>query len=415
MPSIPNAPWARIDSFVGNRTAAALTAFRPCPICGADDARAVLELTDFQLYSDSATRPKRIDVRQVQCRACFALYMNPVYTPYGFGVLFAQAGQSYGTSDERPQEQIDWLANRGLVDAGRSVLDVGCYEGRFLEMLPDGVSKIGVDVDAPAIERGRARMAGQDVELIAGDFETFQTGRRPDTMTMFHVLEHVSDPVAVLRKLRSLAHDGSRLVIEVPVVEEGATNDLVGFFSVQHATHFSAASLRNCLARGGWAVVETAGEDLDYNARRVVAAPAGAALPLPRDVADTQAMLDAVIAWQRAARDVGARAVAALGDAPRGILWGGGAHLECLYQRTSVFQQRPDREWVVVDSDALKHGTTWRGLAVLSPAALPELAASGAPVVVSSYGSQTAIAAAARAALPEGHPVVELYDELRVY
>ena len=409
--------WAAIDSFPGNHSSPALTVHRPCPICGADRARLVVELSDFQWYSDSAKQAKRLDVRHVACRSCFTHYMNPVYTAYGFQILFAEAGRSYGATEGRPGEQVAWLTERGLLEDGSTLLDVGCYEGHFLEVLPEPVRKIGVDIDRIAIERGRERVAGQDIELICGDFESFQTDRRPDAMTMFHVLEHVPDPVAVLAKLRSLAHDDSRLVVEVPIVEQGATNDLVGFFSVQHTTHFSRRSLTSCMRRAGWEPVEFYGADeLDYNACRVLAEPRAVALgrdEVEGDPADLDAANATLIAWLRAGRDVGAR-VRELAGAPRCAIWGGGNHIEFLYQRTALFAGR-DRRFTVVDSDPAKQGSTWRGLPINDPSELPALAGDDAPVVISSYGDQAEIAAAAAALGIPGERIIELYDTIRVY
>jgi len=62
-------------------------------------------------------------------------------------------------------------------------------------------------------------------------------------------------------------------VVEVPILENGKTNDINGFFSVQHMTHFSRQSLANCFALGGWEVVEQI-EQPDYNGCRVLAKPA---------------------------------------------------------------------------------------------------------------------------------------------
>lgn len=408
--------WATVDSFAGNHSSPALTMHRPCPICGADRPRLVLELTDFQMYSDSAVLPKRLDVRHVACRSCFAHYMNPVHTAYGFEILFAEAGRSYGSTEGRPGEQVQWLTERGLLAGGRSLLDVGCFEGHFLEVLPEGVSKIGVDIDHAAIERGRERLALQDVELICGDFETFQTERRPDAMTMFHVLEHVTDPVAVLRKLRSLSHDGSSLVVEVPVVEGGAGNDLVGFFTSLHATHFSRRSLANCMRRAGWEPIEIYGADeLDYNACRVLARPRGALLQpdeVEGDPADLDAAARTLEAWHAAGRDVNAR-LRSVARAPRCAIWGGGAHLEYLYQRTALFAGR-DRQFTVVDSDPAKHGKTWRGIPISPSDRLPSLVDGETPVIISSYGDQYEIAAAAAGLGIGAAQVVELYDSVSI-
>src|ERR1700693_5038486 len=114
--------WSKVDSFPGNSTSAALTAHRPCPICGSNRARTILQFDQFQFYSDSDKLPKRVDLKEVQCLDCFALYLNPCYSDYGFQVLFAEAGCSYGSTEGRPQEQIDWLGGRGLLRSRRRVL-----------------------------------------------------------------------------------------------------------------------------------------------------------------------------------------------------------------------------------------------------------------------------------------------------
>lgn len=265
--------WAKIDSFVGNRSAPELTYYRPCPICGSLKTKVVLALNDFQFYSDSADIPKRADLQQRICLNCFALYLNPCYSDYGFRVLFEEAGQSYGSTEGHPQEQVNWFSTRGLLDKGMRVLDVGCYDGAFLARLPEHVTKLGVDIDKPAIERGRDLHRGQGTEFFLGDFETFPyTGPPPDLITMFHVLEHLPRPVEVLKKLRSIAKPQTRLVVEVPVIEDGKTNDINGFFSVMHTTHFSKWSLKNCLFSGGWEISESLIQK-EYNGYRVLASP----------------------------------------------------------------------------------------------------------------------------------------------
>src|SRR5713226_4191114 len=118
--------WSKVDSFPGNSTSAALTTHRPCPICGSNRTRTVLQFDQFQFYSDSNKLPKRADLKEVQCLDCFALYLNPCYSEYGFQILFAEAGCSYGSTEGRPQEQIDWLGARGLLRSGSRFLDAGC-------------------------------------------------------------------------------------------------------------------------------------------------------------------------------------------------------------------------------------------------------------------------------------------------
>ena len=408
-----SALWNKVDSFAGNSTSARTTHERPCPICGSTRFKSVLQLDQFQFYSDSAEVPKRADLRQVQCLDCFALCLNPCYSDYGFQVLFAEAGRSYGSAESHSREQIDWLRAKGVLRAGTRFLDAGCYDGRFLAMLPNDLQRSGVDVDKPAIERGRQRFGELGIEFIHGDFESFHCDRALDTITMFHVLEHLPRPKAALSNLRSMAHDGTRLVVEVPVLEKGITNDINGFFSVQHMTHFTRASLRECLALAGWKIDDS--KDIEeYNGLRVVAVPAEPTKVPERDLQATGWLHRYLAAWHSALQHVEER-LSRIENAGRCVLWGGGVHTEFLYHTTSFFQSRPDRDYFIVDSDPVKKGKSWRGIKVYSPDVLPSVSWSEVNLVVSSYGSQAGIV---KAAIELGVPadrIVTLYDELRVY
>lgn len=409
--------WAKVDCYLGNFSSPALTYHRPCPICGSLKCRVVLELHDFQFYSDSATIPKRVNVKENMCLDCGALYLNPCYSEYGFSVLFAEAGQSYGSTEGRPQEQIEWLEARGLLDEGSSVLDVGCYDGSFLARLPDHVQKLGVDIDAPAIERGRLKHSKSGIRFIHGDFEHFQfSGSPPAAITMFHVLEHLPRPVEVLKKLRSIASPATKLIVEVPILENGKTNDINGFFSVQHMTHFTRSSLESCLSLGGWNIDEKL-EQPDYNGCRVLATANEVAEVKPSHTSipeDWKSLTDYLSAWYHA---IGAaqQRLRSMPNAENIVIWGGGAHTEFLYQVTAAFFSDKSIHFVIVDSDPLKHGKTWRGIGIYPPELVSEVDWSSAVLLVSSYGGQESIVSAADELGVPPDRVVRIYEKIRRY
>ncbi len=337
--------------------------------------------------------------------------MDPCYSRFGFEVLFAEAEQSYGATEGRHDEQLDWLTERGLLDTGSSVLDVGCYDCAFLAKLPGNIKKLGVDIDATAIARGRERLAGQDAELVHADFERLDLDQRIDTITMFHVLEHLARPVAVLQQLRRLSHRATRLVVEVPIVEGGRTNDVVGFFSVQHLTHFSRRSLETCLSQAAWQAVEWV-QQSGYNGCRVVAVPDAPTRVSRGDPADVGHALRVMASWEHAASGV-MEALEHVLECERCVVWGAGLHTEYLYQRTALFDSDRRRRYFLVDSDPRKQGQTWRGLSVYPPAVFGGLDVGTTPIVVSTYGSQDEVKRAASAF--ELANIVTLYDELHVY
>jgi SAM-dependent methyltransferase len=404
--------WAPCDSGPRGFTSPALTTHRPCPVCGSLSARPFLELANFQFYSDDRNRPKRTTIRNIQCESCFAAFLNPVYTDIGFQILFAQAERSYGATAGRAREEVAWMAERGLLRDGTAILDIGCYDGDLLAALPAGVRRMGVDIDARAVARGRERL-GEAAELVVGDFASFTVSTPPDLMTMFHVLEHLPRPVPILARLREASHADSRLVVEVPVLEGRPTNDLVGLFTVQHTTHFSRRSLANTLACGGWRIVEWLHQP-GYNGDRVLCEPAEPQAEPAGDPRDVDRVREVLMRWNRAVVDV-SRATEPLAEAGRCVIWGGGMHVEYLYAATPFFQSRPRREYVILDSDAAKHGHTWRGIDIHPPEALTELAGADIPVLVSSYGSQPEIVRAAMERGVDSGRVFTLYDEVNVY
>lgn len=406
----PSNIFSPINSFQGYSQQTGNLTNRACPLCSSEEHRLILELTDFQFFTDSASTPKRANIRQVQCRECLTLFLNPSYSPEGFDHLFSEAGKSYGSSALRPSEQKRWLANRNLLLPGTVLLDVGCYEGNFLASLPDNLFRQGIDIDAPAVARGRK--LHPDLELIHSAFDQFTLSRPPQVITLFHVLEHLPDPAAVLSRLRAQAAPDARLVVEVPVLEWGDTNDINGFFSVQHTTHFSRNTLSGVLNIAGWKILEA--EKIDgYNGYRVLAgkieqpeSPTGN----PADVARLQEIL---ACWFQAQRAV-EKKLATLGQTRQIVIWGAGLHTEFLYQTTSLFYPS-ERRFLLLDSDPIKQGRSWRGIPIKGPSAAADIDWNEARLVISSYGGLPPITQAAGDLGIPGKALIPLYDEIHVY
>ena len=388
---------------------------RPCPICESKNSKIILELQDFQFYSDSETEPKLFSVKENVCLDCFALYLNPVYSDYGFSVLFREAGQSYGVLESHISSQIKWLDSRGLLENQSCVLDVGCYEGEFLSKLPTYVKKYGVDIDEPAIDRARKKFSSENSEFYHGAFETFEyKGNAPDTIVMFHVLEHVANPVRVLDKLKQISKSSTNLIIEVPIIENGKTNDINGFFSIQHATHFSRNSLKNCLKKAGWKIIEECPME-DYNGFRVNAVPENDInFNYVVEKKDWFLQLDYLSSWYNSLKDVEEK-INKIKELPNYVIWGGGAHTEFLYQTTSFFHSRPDCNFLIVDGDPLKHGNTWRGIEILSPKILKDINWEETGLIISSYGSQDQIKHAALDLKVNENIIYQLYENITRY
>lgn len=403
--------WGTVDAFRGNTTSPILAAYRPCPLCGDIRWQTVVPFRDVQFYSDSDVLPKRHSFDVCLCRGCLTLFTNPCLTPYGFRILADEAGRSYDVSAGRFDEQIRWMGERHLLRTGTTVLDVGCSDGAFLLKLPETIRRIGVDIDQPSIDRALAARGTANAAFHAMDFERFQLGEAVDVITMFHVLEHLPAPRVVLEHLRAISNPTTRLLVEVPIVELGATSDINGFLSVYHLTHFSRSSLEAILGISGWQVVETEIQG-DHNGCRVIAVPGPPREARSPSIGDRGHLYRYLSSWYGALENVEAKLIA-LADHDSIAIWGAGIHLEFLYQFTSLFRDNDARRYVVVDSDQRKQGKTWRGIPVQSPDVLSALDWRSVALIVSTYGGQDSVVAAAKErGVPEA-AIVTLYESIR--
>ena len=101
------------------------------------------------------------------------------------------------------------------IDSGMRVLDIGCGPGDVsltaAEMVGDGGSVLGVDVNPAIIEtaRDRAKGAGfSNVEFVAGDARSMDLGSDFDVLTGRLVLMYMGDPADALRQLAACVRPG---------------------------------------------------------------------------------------------------------------------------------------------------------------------------------------------------------------
>lgn len=84
---------------------------------------------------------------------------------------------------------------------GGNLLELGCYFGDFTERLLAHFSDVTcVEASDEAVSVVRKRL-GRAVKIVGGRFETVNLADKYDHVVMTHVLEHLDDPVAVLKRI----------------------------------------------------------------------------------------------------------------------------------------------------------------------------------------------------------------------
>jgi SAM-dependent methyltransferase len=260
----PNRPLATENRLPGPLELA------PCVLCGANSFAAVYSECPDRLYWNGGV----FDV--VKCRECGLTMTNPRPTPDAIGAFYPASYVSFANkggprrglvSTLRYMIHLPYRLRYGAVERaseplnpGMRVLDVGCGAGLYLEaMQARGWQVWGVEPSADQADAVRRRLQLPPERVFAGRAEDATFAPESfDLVTMFHVLEHLHDPVAVLTKIRSWLREGGTLRLCVPNLDSYESRLFrrlwFGLDVPRHLTHFEPGTVRQVLEAAGFEV-----------------------------------------------------------------------------------------------------------------------------------------------------------------
>lgn len=185
-----------------------------CPACRHTSFRA-RRLPRLRI-GETFFQARRAVCALVRCRACGLEFVNPRPVQSVLEEFYNQPGYAAHpeTDDAARLAVAHSRAARlpGLV-LGARVLDIGCGNGLLLEVLrKSGCVCVGME---PSVH-GRRVAAARGFPVYADIAALAASERAFDRVTLFHVLEHVADPDALLATVRGLLVPSGLLCIEVP-------------------------------------------------------------------------------------------------------------------------------------------------------------------------------------------------------
>ena len=95
-------------------------------------------------------------------------------------------------------------------------LEMGCFNGEFSVLLASQYTDLTVVDAVDAFLDNVRRRVGERAKTVCALFEDYDPPKRFDAIFIVHVLEHLNDPVEILRKARSLLAPGGRIFLIVP-------------------------------------------------------------------------------------------------------------------------------------------------------------------------------------------------------
>jgi SAM-dependent methyltransferase len=227
-----------------------------CPICDARDTTPFVERRGVPVHQNlimhdaaAANSIARGDLLLYVCETCGFIF-NSAFDP-----SLLSYGRDYdNTQTHSPAfaEHAEAMAKR-IARNSATILDIGCGQGDFLRRLVElGKQCAGVGYDPS--------YTGATVDTFRGlrferRFFDASCDERADLIVCRHVIEHVVDPLALLRAVRQSLSPGGRVFFELRsaawVLEHQATWD----FYYEQCSYFTPRALRLAFERAGMDVV----------------------------------------------------------------------------------------------------------------------------------------------------------------
>ena len=240
-----------------------------CNLCGSRDSKVLYPSTvpegstagdveHFRCTSSGYGKHHTI----VKCRNCGLVYTNPHRKASAILHNYEEVvDQLY--LEEREGRVLTFRRNlRPLEelmppDPGRRLLDVGCHIGVFLEIAQErGWEAWGVEPSHWAAKEAQSR----GLRVIEGTLENAHlAGQSFDVITMWDVIEHLTDPLRELRESHRLLKKGGLICIHTMNIESPLAR-LMGsrwpWLMEMHLYYFSPRTLGKMLRRAGFTVVK---------------------------------------------------------------------------------------------------------------------------------------------------------------
>jgi SAM-dependent methyltransferase len=154
------------------------------------------------------------------------------------------------------KQRLSWMAVCGVNPPG-ALLEIGSAAGHFAAAAGEaGWNASGIETNGTVAGYGRTNL-GVDVQTGSIEDQSLED-RSYDAVAMWHVLEHIPEPLPTVQRLRAACKSGGHLLLEVPNMSSREAEVMGATWSHwaphAHVSHFTPPTLRLLLERGGFEV-----------------------------------------------------------------------------------------------------------------------------------------------------------------
>ena len=196
-----------------------------CYLCGSTD-----------LFERPGSVRDNKKLRILECNKCGLVFLSSFQH---IGDAFYEDSSMH---DEIPLDIEEWLKETDMDDERRfqsfkplflnkKVLDFGCGPAGFILK----ARKLAKIIHGVELERRLRKHYHVNQLKVAQTLTELSNAEKYDVITMFHVLEHLADPLSMLNQIKGYLSENGQIVVEVP----NANDALLTLYDSEPFSHFT--------------------------------------------------------------------------------------------------------------------------------------------------------------------------------
>lgn len=222
-----------------------------CPICKSGN------YNNFIICKDYAVSQESFAI--VQCKKCDFKFTNPRPSAESLGKYYSS--ENYVSHTNKGNNLINsvyklvryYTINKKVkfIDnfhSSGNLLDIGCGTGFFIKRAKEkGWNVLGVEPSVSAREKISEKMQ----PFVYDSIKDIKLKKHFHIITLWHVIEHIPDLEATLKKIKKLLHPEGKIIIAVPNANSWDAQYYKEYWAAydlpRHLYHFSPDTMKNLL------------------------------------------------------------------------------------------------------------------------------------------------------------------------
>lgn len=217
-----------------------------CPSCGDRFVESRGAIPDGKAFGGQQLARAMPGGSLASCLTCGLAFRTPRPSKEELDALYRSAPSDYwsGSAAEKRDFALARTAIQATLAEGR-VLDVGCFDGMFLQSLGEAYEQFGIEINPVAA----AAAESKGVTIIGADFDAGRShAERHEAVVSIDSFEHSLRPYEFLRDLSSLAVPGGWIFVSTGNSEAKSWRWMGGRY------WYCANPEHQCFANRKWAV-----------------------------------------------------------------------------------------------------------------------------------------------------------------